>query len=78
MPIYLYETIPSLPDQPTERFEVKQSMNETALSRHPKTGEAVRRIISGGFLILKGDEASASASKPPSSTSCGSACACHP
>ena len=47
MPIYVYETTGS--KKPRRRFEVSQSMHEKPLVVDPKTGEAVRRVISGGY-----------------------------
>jgi len=87
MPVYVYETIPQLPDQPVRRFELKQSMSEPALSRDPDSGQPVRRVISGGYgLMLKGDAGDASAGEcangscatTPPSHSCGSGCGCFP
>jgi len=51
MPIYLYETI----EEKAEplRFEIRQSMRDTPLSHHPETGQSVRRVITGGFGLLK-------------------------
>lgn len=51
MPIYVYETIPADGGE-TTRFEVMQRMSEPALSEHPQTGEAVRRIITAPALAL--------------------------
>jgi hypothetical protein len=44
MPIYVYETIPSDGSQ-GERFEIQQSMQDDALTKHPETGEPVRRVL---------------------------------
>ncbi len=49
MPTYVYETIPPDDTLPSERFEIRQSMNERPLRKHPDTGVPVRRVISGGF-----------------------------
>ena len=40
MPVYVYETL-----ETGEMFEVTQSMREPALTTHPDTGQAVRRVI---------------------------------
>jgi predicted nucleic acid-binding Zn ribbon protein len=48
MPTYVYETIPANPDEQPRRFEVQQKMSEPALTTDLKTGEPVRRIITGG------------------------------
>ncbi|MGF1656811.1 MAG: zinc ribbon domain-containing protein [Verrucomicrobiales bacterium] len=71
MPTYVYETIPNQPGQEVEHFEVKQSMNEPALEKHPETGVPVRRVILGGNLLIKQEAGSANASS-------GSSCGCGP
>lgn len=48
MAAYIYETIPKNPKQKPRRFEVQQSMKDAALTKDPKTGEPVRRVITGG------------------------------
>jgi predicted nucleic acid-binding Zn ribbon protein len=48
MPTYEYETIPTKKGQKPKRFEVQQSMKDNPLTKHPETGEPVRRVISGG------------------------------
>jgi predicted nucleic acid-binding Zn ribbon protein len=44
MPIYVYETIPA-DDSPGEQFEVFQSMADEPLTKHPETGQPVRRVL---------------------------------
>jgi hypothetical protein len=46
MPTYVYETIPQ--KGKPNRFELWQSMKDAALTKHPATGEPVRRLIVGG------------------------------
>ena len=44
MPLYVYEVV--LPDgSGGEQFEVLQKMSDAALTRHPETGEPVRRVF---------------------------------
>jgi predicted nucleic acid-binding Zn ribbon protein len=44
MPLYVYEVV--LPDgSGGEVFEVLQGMSEAPLTRHPETGEPVRRVF---------------------------------
>ena len=50
MPTYVYETTD--PTKPVRRFEVKQSIRDKPLQVDPETGEAVRRVISGGYGVL--------------------------
>ena len=48
MATYLYETIPKNPKQKPRRFEVVQTMSDSALKTDPESGLPVRRIITGG------------------------------
>ena len=50
MPTYIYETTD--PTKSIRTFEVKQSVHDEPLRSDPKTGEAVRRVISAGYGIL--------------------------
>jgi len=44
MPIYVYEVI--LDDgEPGQTFEVQQSMKDDPLTKHPTTGQPVRRVV---------------------------------
>ncbi len=72
MATYVYETVPSGPRGPERRFEVVQSMREQPLTRHPDTGEPVRRVITGGYGFIRTGEKTA-----PPSAPCAPGCACH-
>ncbi len=48
MATYVYETIPQKKGQKPKRYEIVQKMTEPALTRHPETGEPIKRIIIGG------------------------------
>ncbi len=52
MATYVYETIPTKPDELPRRFEVQQKMSDPALKTDPQTGEPVRRIITGGCGLV--------------------------
>ncbi len=67
---YIYET--TNPAKPIRRFEVRQSMNDAPFRHDPKTGEPVRRVITGGVGVLV-----PGSSAGPSVGSCGSHCGCH-
>jgi hypothetical protein len=54
MTTYVYETIPRSPDEVPVRFELKQGMNDPKLTEQPGTGKPVRRLVSGGFALLRG------------------------
>ena len=48
MTTYTYETIPKKKGQKPRRFELEQTMNDAPLTRDPKTGLPVKRVITGG------------------------------
>ena len=49
---YLYETIPAREGAKVKQFEIKQSANDAPLTRHPETGEPIRRVILGGWGLV--------------------------
>ncbi len=71
MPTYVYETIPQNEVEKAEFFEVKQSMQDAALTKHPENGKPVRRVILGGYGVLKSGAAA------PAKES-GGDCGCGP
>jgi predicted nucleic acid-binding Zn ribbon protein len=76
MATYVYETVPETPEQPVRTFEISQSMRDAALTRHPETGEPVRRVITGGLGIMtpaKGGPPSPSGGHHCGSGGCGCA-----
>lgn len=79
MATYLYETIPGSPEEPSETFEVQQSMKDAPLTTHPVSGKPVRRVITGGYgFVSKGSpSAPAPVSSRPAGGGCGSGCGCH-
>jgi predicted nucleic acid-binding Zn ribbon protein len=66
---YAYEAIPSKPGEKPRYYEIKQSMNDAPLAKHPDTGEPIRRVVVGGFGVL---------SSKPASSSSNSSCGCVP
>lgn len=68
MTTYVYETIPSKTAEKPRYFEIKQSMNAAALTKHPDTSEPIRRVVLGGFGTLSSK----------SGTSSSSGCGCKP
>jgi predicted nucleic acid-binding Zn ribbon protein len=44
MPLYLYEVV-NPDDSPGEQFEVFQRMADEPLTKHPQTGQPVRRVL---------------------------------
>ena len=62
MTTYVYETIPNKPGEKPRYFEIKQSIRDETLTRHPETGERIRRVVLGGCGVLKKEDAGGSSS----------------
>jgi predicted nucleic acid-binding Zn ribbon protein len=67
---YLYETIPTQKGDKVKQFEIKQSADDAPLTKHPETGEPIRRVILGGWGLVTG--------KTTSSTPSKGGCGCGP
>ena len=52
MATYVYETVPKNPKQRPRRFEIEQKMSDPPLTVDPKTGEPVKRVITGGSGLV--------------------------
>lgn len=76
MAIYLYQTVPSIEGEPVRTYEIRQSMRDAALSEHPETKEAIRRVITGGLGIMTSSKGGSSP-PAPGGGGCGGGCACH-
>jgi len=71
MTTYVYEIIPAQAGETPRYLEIKQAMKDAPLTKHPETGEAIRRIIFGGYGALS------KANTGGSSSGCGPSCGCH-
>ncbi|MGH8046462.1 MAG: FmdB family zinc ribbon protein, partial [Chthoniobacterales bacterium] len=72
MPTYVYETV----KRPARRYEIKQSMKDSALRVHPETGEEIRRVITGGLGFMS--KGSGTVATPIAAKGCGhGSCGCH-
>jgi predicted nucleic acid-binding Zn ribbon protein len=76
MTTYVYETIPQKAGEKPRYHEIRQRMSEPPLTKHPDSGEPIRRVVLGGFGVLSSGKASQAASAP-SSACCGPSCGCH-
>ena len=76
MAVYVYETIPSREGDPVRSYEIRQSMKDAALQKHPETGEPIRRVITGGLGVMTSSKGGP-APRPASGGHCGSGCGCH-
>lgn len=49
---YVYETLPRA-GKKARRYEIRQSIKDAPLKKHPETGEAIRRLIvqNRGLLV---------------------------
>jgi len=63
MTTYVYETIPETHGQKPKYFEIKQSMKDAPLAKHPETGVPIRRVVLGGFGVLNSGGRSKPAAK---------------
>ncbi len=75
MTTYVYEPIQQKAGEKPRHFEIKQSMNATPLTKHPETGEPIRRVVLGGFGVLSSGKSGGE--PPPGGTCCGPSCGCH-
>ena len=75
MTTYVYETIPSKAGRKPRYFEIKQSMNAKPMTKHPNSGEPIRRVVLGGFGVLSSGKAGGES--PSGSSCCGPGCGCH-
>ena len=71
MTTYVYEIIPAKAGEKPRYVEMKQGMKDAPLTKHPETGEAIRRVIFGGYGALS------KGSDNGSSSGCGPSCGCH-
>jgi predicted nucleic acid-binding Zn ribbon protein len=54
MPTYVYETLDKKGNGTGRTFEVFQSMKDPALTRHPETGQPVRRVPQAPGITTRG------------------------
>jgi predicted nucleic acid-binding Zn ribbon protein len=77
MAVYVYETIPGREGESVRTYEIRQSMKDEALTKHPETGEPIRRVITGGLGIMTSTKSGPAPRPASGGQSCGSGCACH-
>ncbi|RME68138.1 MAG: zinc ribbon domain-containing protein [Verrucomicrobia bacterium] len=53
MPKFIYETIPATENEKPEYFEIEQPEGAAPLTRHPVSGQPVRRVVIAGAGELK-------------------------
>jgi predicted nucleic acid-binding Zn ribbon protein len=78
MTTYVYETVPSKKGEKVRHFEIKQSMKDNALTKHPETGAAIRRVVLGGYGVLKSGQPAPRVPARSGGHCCGGGgCGCH-
>ena len=75
MTTYVYETLPQKPGQKPRLFEIKQAMSDQPLTKHPESGEAIRRVMLGGYGVLS--SAAKKSTTNPKSSCCGDTGCCN-
>lgn len=53
MKTYVYETIPESCCEDPRHYEVEQNEADAALTKHPETGEPIKRVVLGGQELVK-------------------------
>jgi predicted nucleic acid-binding Zn ribbon protein len=76
MATYVYQTIPAADEEPVRTYEIRQSMKDAALTRHPETGEPIRRVITGGLGIMTSSKGAPAPAVSSGSHCCGGGCGC--
>jgi predicted nucleic acid-binding Zn ribbon protein len=77
MAVYVYETIPRREGDPVRSYEIRQSMKDAALTKHPETGEPIRRVITGGLGIMTSLKGGPAPRPSSGGHCCGGGCGCH-
>lgn len=76
MTTYVYETIPQKPGEKPRYFEIKQAMSDQPLTKHPESGEAIRRVVLGGYGVLSSSPKK-SRNGPADGPCCGGSGCCN-
>jgi predicted nucleic acid-binding Zn ribbon protein len=76
MTTYVYETIPQKPGEKPRHFEIKQAMTDQPLTRHPDSGEAIRRVVLGGYGVLSSTPKKSPAEAKATGGCCGGTGCC--
>ena len=77
MAVYVYETIPDRQGGAVRTYEIRQSMKDAALTKHPETGEPIRRVITGGLGVMTSSKGAPVPRPSSGGHCCGGGCGCH-
>ncbi|EYB66968.1 hypothetical protein DEIPH_ctg056orf0008 [Deinococcus phoenicis] len=67
MPTYVYKNL-----ETGELYEIKQSMRDDALTQHPETGAAIKRVLSAPGIAFRGSGFYVTDSRPREASEGGS------
>ncbi len=76
MATYVYQTVPTADEELVRTYEIRQSMKDAALTRHPETGEPIRRVITGGLGIMTSSKGAPAPVVSSGGHCCGGGCGC--
>ena len=76
MTTYVYETIPQKPGEKPRYFEIKQAMNDKPFTKHPDSGETIRRVVLGGYGVLNSSQKKSNAKANTGGGCCGGTGCC--
>lgn len=71
MPTYIYETVPAKKGGTVKRYEIRQSIKDAALQKHPETNEPIRRVLADTVNVLTSSPSSSGGRAPAHTHSCG-------
>lgn len=71
MPTYIYETVPAKKGGRVKRYEIRQSIKDSALTKHPETGESIHRVLADTVSVLTSSPSSGSSHTHTHSCGCG-------
>lgn len=71
MPTYIYETVPARKGERVKRYEIRHSIKDAALTRHPETGETLRRVLADTVSVLTSQASAAPSARHTHTPSCG-------
>lgn len=77
MPIYVYESISTKKGSKPKRYEIRQSIKDEALKKHPETGEEIHRVLAGNVGFVTGAKSSSGGHTHSSSCGCGAGGCCR-
>lgn len=76
MTTHVYEPTHPKPGETSRHFEMKQATNGGPLTKHPDTGEPIRRVVLGGYGVLSSSPKNSSTQADAGGGCCGGTGCC--